>query len=209
MDMKGFESEIAEKSGQRNSLTDQMESLAQDFIGATQSFAIEMFESHVKGARHDNPEHAIELGVEGLKKLKTDLEKLVSNASEIVGRHLNQDSLWPHRESSANNARFHRFSTHRMSGNRLPDVLEEPVRLILGHVGEILIDHGFAELDGPWGKRSGAPRYNYGFPCSEKMTKIINQYAGRHEELTKVDKQIEELEHQKAQAIAASLWDKA
>ena len=117
--------------------------------------------------------------MEGLRNLKSDLQKMIEMVPSIVEEHLNNDKYWAHRGQLSYEP--YQLGPYRVQGNRVPDELSEGVRELLGYVGAILIKHGFADTKqySEWETKHGfeRPRYSYGYDCSDKMITVLKSIS--------------------------------
>ena len=212
MDGSKFDAPIRDLKEQMDTLREQMEKTCKEFLEATKEFAPTWFQKSVERAVTSQPELAKECGVNGLRSLKSDLQKLVAMIPHIVEQHVNCDKYWPHRAELPDEPEL-KFGRYHISKPRGPDELDNGVREILGYVGAILVKYGFAKTGefGNWvaGYGSERPRYRFGYDWSEKMSSVLNKYSPLYDELVKLNEKLKKVEREKAEAEAKDLWEQA
>jgi hypothetical protein len=93
---------IAELRSKQESLCLEMEQSVQAFIQASQSFAEQELRSSVEHAVTCQHDVTRRLGKEGIRPVKLELDVLIGKSPEAVLEHLNNNSLWPHRNGNFN-----------------------------------------------------------------------------------------------------------
>lgn len=188
---------IAELTSQKEALCVEMESAAQAFCRATQSFAEQEIRKSV--------EHAVTLQYEltrrlrdgGMRPIKLELEQLVGESPKIVLSHINQNSLWPHRSDVFNhpNATYSNYRSSTVSP--LPAELGRAVGEILKQTAEPLLrKHGFDFV----------PLRDV---QSEEMKTAFRRYSELYFNAAAVDRELKHAEVEEGKAEAKRLWDEA
>jgi len=174
-----------------------MESAAQAFIRATQSFAQGELRKSVEHAVTSQHELTRRLGEGGIRPIKLELEQLIGRSPEAVMSHLSQNSLWPHRSGNFNHSNV-TYSNYRTSTvSPLPVELGRAVGEILKQTAEPLLKkHGFAFV-----------------PChdvqSEEMMAAFRQYSELYFNGGVIDRELKSAELEEGKAEAKRLWDQA
>ena len=158
------------------------------------------------------PGLAKQLGVKRLHQIKSDLKALVSEAPDIVNKHINPERYWAHRGAPPDKSSDHEVASRYMiRGSRSPDELEGAVKQLLGYAGAILVKHRIAnterrddwDIDGG----GGLPRYKYGYLWSDNMMNVMRRYSELYDEWLKLHQELKEVQQQKGEAEAKDLWD--
>lgn len=212
MDASSFDAQIKDLEQQIGGLRGQMENICKEFLEVTKEFTVAWFQDRVKRAVISHPEIAKKSGLEGLRSVKSDLQKIIGMVPSIVEEHVNRDKYWPHRGKLPDEAHS-QFGRYQFHGPRAPENLDDGVREVLGYAGAILVKHGFADTgqDSEWKTEPGCDqlRYRYGYDRSEKMNGVLKQYSGLYEELVKLDNELRKAKEERAKAEAKNLWDQA
>jgi len=207
-----FDAQISDLESQIESLKVKMEDVCRAFLLATGKFAAQWFEDRAERAVTSNPETTRKVSAERLRKMKSALERLVLRIPRIVGKHVNNDKYWAHRDEMTDDL-FSYFGRYRVYGRSVPDEMDNAVREVLGYVGSLLAEYGLAEVGeykewaidylGPH------PKYRREYSWSEEMNIALMRYSELHAKLLKLSQALKEVKNQKAEAEAKSLWDKA
>jgi hypothetical protein len=207
-----FDAQISDLESQIESLKVKMEDVCRAFLLATGKFAAQWFEDRAERAVTTNPETTRKVSAERLRKMKSALERLVLRIPRIVGKHVNNDKYWAHRDEMTDDL-FSYFGRYRVYGRSVPDEMDNAVREVLGYVGSLLAEYGLAEvgeykewaIDYP----GPHPKYRREYSWSEEMNIALMRYSELHAKLLKLSQALKEVKNQKAEAEAKSLWDKA
>lgn len=189
--------QVTELKSRREAICLEMESAAQAFIRATQSFAEGELRKSVERAVTSQHELTKRLGVAGVRPIKLELEQLIGGSPEAVRSHLSQNSLWPHRNDNFNHSNV-TYSNYRTSTvSPLPVELGRAVGEILKQTAEPLLKkHGFAFV-----------------PChdvqSEEMMAAFRQYSELYFSGGVIDRELRSAELEDSKAEAKRLWDHA
>jgi len=148
IDTSRFDTKIQELEKREAALRDQMEETCQEFLQVTSKFAIEWFQSRVQQEVTSRPKLAKQLGVERLRQIKSELKALVSEAPNIVNKHINSKKYWAHRGALPDKSGDHEVVwRYSILGRRGPDELEGAVSQLLGYAGAILVKHRIANTE--------------------------------------------------------------
>ena len=205
-----FDAQIEDLETQMADLRDKMEDVCRVFQAATARFAAGWFQERAEQAVTSNPAITKKQDVEKLRKLKSALAHLVESSTELVKKHLDADKYWAHRVGLAVAPYSH---IYRVYGRSVPDELDSGVREVLGYLGSLLAEYDFAEVGEyrEWEVKYPAPHpvYRHAYDWSEDMKAILNRYADLYQKLAILSGRLKEVERQKAEAEAKSIWDQA
>ncbi len=188
---------IVQLKTQKESLCRDLESAAQAFIGATQTFAGQELRKSVKHAVTSQHELTRRLGTNGIGPIKLELEQLIAGSPAVVLSQLNQDSLWPHRGDNFNHSNV-TYSNYRTSTvSPLPVELSRAVGEILKQTGEPLLEkHGYAFVPSREVQ-------------SEEMMAAFRRYSELYFNAAAIDRELKCAEAEEGKAEAKRLWDEA
>ena len=212
IDTSRFDTKIQELEKREAALRDQMEEICQEFLQVTSKFAIEWFQSRVQQEVTSRPKLAKQLGVERLRQIKSELKALVSEAPDIVNKHINPEKYWAHRGALPDNGGDHEVAfRYKIQGRRGPDELEGAVSQLLGYAGAILVKHRIANterrVDWHVNGGGGLPGYTHGYEWSDNMMNVMRLYSELYDEWLKLHQESKEVQRQKGEAEAKDLWD--
>jgi hypothetical protein len=205
MDTSKLDAEINTADARLGQLRKEM-SVARDvLVDAVSAFASDWYETRVRNAVEGDPARAKELGVEGLRALKTDLATLQKRRPGIVNTRFTQKISWPHEsdepvDPSASNP----FMTH---GAHLPKALEEPLRTVIGAVQPLISQHGLAQDENFTG--ANEERFPYHVDAPPAVKEAAAKFSAVYDAFREIARARADAEAAKAKAEARDLWDKA
>ncbi len=213
MDTQQFDEKTQSLTTQIEELSKITEQIQQEFLQSTQTFLAQWIRSRVENAVTRKSEVSKKLGVEGLRKLKSELNQMVDDVPQLVTKHLNVDSLWAHRfklpiDTNKEYGRYHFYG----SG---PDDLNTAVRILMGYAGTLLMKYGYAEKGNrdEWDmlRQDGSQNliYKYAVHLSPDMRSKLDTYAGLYDKLITLIGELERVKEEKASYEAKNLWDQA
>lgn len=170
------------------------------------------------------PEHTQELGAEGIKSLKAEVEKLAANARAeaeaiVVDGHR---GWWPHLDEEVSNhhekpymssGQFSVFRIHKgIDPNRKvepgPSGLWPMMEQAFRRVEEPLKDAGYGIKYAIASRGTGSVRgKEYGWTGA--MVAAMDRYADMHEEMIRTVRELEDTRKRKKETEAKNLWDQA
>ncbi len=197
MNSTGSNGRLVELKSQKESLCLEMETATQAFIAATQTFAGQELRKSVEQAVTSQHELTRRLGTSGIGPMKIELDEFIAKAPEAVLSHLNQDTLWPHRNDNFSHPNV-TYSNYRSSTvSPLPVELSRAVGEILKQTAEPLLK-----------------RHGYSFVASrevqsEGMMSAFRRYSELYFQGTAVDRNLKNAEIEAGRAEAKRIWDEA
>jgi hypothetical protein len=205
LDTEKYNAEIQDLKDKIETAKADMEEACKEFLKATEEFTAGWYQESVKSGLTENAKAALELGTEGLKKLKSELNDLIARLPDLVENLVNTGK-WPHRnELPADSSRKFGISiVKELSNNYLHDYVQK----LFGHVGALLIKHGLA--DSNWDMKPGddLPTYKVAVIWSEKMDEALRKYADVCDKWINLDNDLKKVEKKKTEAEISELWDK-
>lgn len=204
MDTGNFDVKIDELTSSKKVLTGQLESLVTEYITACVEFLTTEFTERVEHAVKNRPHITKALGVDGLRGMKIELNDLIANIPDITSKHLTNDALWRHRKPVPTKLGYEFFLG-------AGDVPKKELNRIMGHVGAILVKHGYAEVGyhAEWVQGSGdIPEYGFALVSnSDGLSKILGQYEGVLKSFGQNEEALRAVLRAKEEAIAQDLWE--
>ncbi|NOX35442.1 MAG: hypothetical protein GXP56_17215 [Deltaproteobacteria bacterium] len=197
--------DVKEKLFEIDSKKIELDFLQQQFLVECKRFAARSIEGKVRFAISSNPEKTMALGKAGLTPIKSHVNKMIDNVSDLVEKIINRPELWRHTEQSLSAENFP-IDQYLAKKNKGPGIFEKPVKKILSPVGELLISHGL-DTDKNWEKNEGTVMYRLPLAWSPEMKDCMDQYNERFNELSKLVYEYESLLTQSSGIDALDLWD--
>lgn len=199
--------EINDTLNKIESKKQELDNFRDRFIDQCRVFASTQFDDLIDSAIRSNPEKIQELGVEGIAPIKQEVQEAKASLDSFVDKLLYEDDIWLYKQEEAtpDNCPFHKY---HVRGNRLPEVLEEPVKMLLSPAGEILVKHALTSNE-QWEKSGDMMRYRYGYSPTATMKDTLNEFNEKFDEFYRLLEQLQEYKRQKASNEAKDLWDKS
>ncbi|MDO8281758.1 MAG: hypothetical protein Q7U10_03925 [Thermodesulfovibrionia bacterium] len=205
MDIDRNNAEMPDIESSIESCKSEMEDACKEFLKATEEFVSEWYKNIIKSGLNANAKTAIEMGEDGLRKIKTELNELLLKLPELVEKHVNTDK-WLHRGELPEgfNRRFGINLVKDLSNNHL----RYYVQTLLGYVGGLLMKHGLA--DSKWETKSGDELPTYKVACiwPEKMENALRKYADCCDKWINLANDLTKIEKKKSESEISDLWDK-
>lgn len=176
------------------------------FVEVCAQFAKDLLESKIRSAIYSQPDRVEEIGEAGLKKMKEEVEQADSEMEEFAEDLINRDELWTHRKDNLKTTDCE-FGAYHQYGNRLPEQVEEQIRLLISPAGRILMEHHFANPK-DWENRGELHRYRYGIDWSDEQKAVMKSYGEKFSELRRLLEEKERLIAKKKGDQAIDHWDK-
>lgn len=197
--------DLKEKLFEIDSKKIELDFLQQQFLVESKRFIAQNMERCARNAVSSNPQKALSLGKEGLAPVKTKIEELTNNVSDMVDSQINREALWHHHQEDLRTDNF-KPDAYACEDGQYPADIKEALILLLSPVGKILMDH---DLDGDqnW-KNTGETVKYLGSPAwTKEMVRCITEYSDRFSELSRLVAEYEILTQQSAGNDALDLWD--
>lgn len=133
--MRDFDSEIQQVELKIEESKVEMANAYDEFMKETVEFFKEWYLEEAKRTVVNNPEIAVNLGEEKLRKLKGEVNELAGGTEKIVKEKLDIDGIWWHKVENKLD-----YVTYSI---RLPDFLQTKFEIIAGVLGVIFEGYGF------------------------------------------------------------------
>ena len=201
---KDYSKEIESKKVSITTAIDQMKKLRNDFIIGIKPFARKWIQTIVRQYIERNPEKALTLGKERLTLLKANTNKLREDIESICNDVFSSEEFWPE-------------TRELITQNQLG------IKIILGKLGTILEKFGFvktkAQTEGDlesWnqydsaGNRrefDGTTVYPHSIDIPDELKNLLEDYRKLIQKKNTLASEIKNLEFEKLQTQATTLWD--
>jgi len=187
--------------------------LHQEAAGA---FLVEWADYLVERSLSDKPHVAKGLGQEKLAEMKSKFNEILDGIREMATARVDDAVFWPHREEIGKETESNITLSYDLT-KRKNEAFHEILRYLIGQVGTLLIEYGFAETGSGSEWRpgdAGKIRYSYGLPTygvasSEQLGRANEEYGKVVEELVAATKELRQAQHAKEASEAKKLWDNA
>jgi hypothetical protein len=197
--------DVKEKLFEIDSKKIELDFLQQQFLVECKRFAAQSIEGIVRTAISLNPEKVFALGKTNLKPIKDQVNDVIDTVSDLVETIINQPELWLHTRQTLATNRFP-SDQYLLKNKQGPEILETALKKILSPIGELLITHGL-DTDKNWKKDQESFLFRHPLDWSKEMTKCIEQYNERFNELANLVQEYETLSKKSSGNDALDLWD--
>ena len=214
MDVSEIDKKIKEGEEKIVALYGGMANSCKEFLEATKQFAAEWIEKQAETTSvKTHPDITNRLSEEEIAQLKKEVGQLAARIPELVECHVTQDDLWAHRKKELLGADASSLPPYFISHNHVPTALDNAVREVLGHLGEVLVRRDLAKDDEYSNMTvNGALRYRRyrgAVNWSPGMRTHITNYSDFYKNFEELYWNLKRLKRQKEEAQAKRLWDKA
>lgn len=191
MDIKSLEKELEGLEKQKKELENRLDNKILEFFEQLRSPADSWIRDHIKRKIQGNPKHALELGTEGLGKLRQKMDLLLGQLPEIIDKIKDDKKEWPHKREYSYAAGEPFFT--------------KCFRAVIGNVGVLINEFGFSE--GDWRKENGQYRYQYNPGFEENKVRAIDEYKEIKKTYDSISLQVHTKNMELTKAKADELWD--
>jgi hypothetical protein len=221
---ENLEENIRTKEKELLTLCATMEKIKKQFITNAGLFASEWYEKTSKQYITKYPDATLSLGATKISELKTRISELKEEASKIAQVVLSEQDVWWH-ENPKHNVDVSQYDLlgNDQVGNKFPEILDKPVRFVLGELGKILEEFGyniattvsFRPYQEYWFftekslKAHFRPYFPHSLQWSETMQQTIRQYSEVFRKALKVVDEIERVKQEIKRVQILNLWDQA
>jgi hypothetical protein len=214
---------IQQKERQLSPLRGRMEEIRQQFIQELTNFATKWYQDTAKQYVIKYSEITFSLKKEKLAEMKTRVSTLVKDSDRIVKKVLSNPQIWWHLEPHLHDTvtQYDQLGNDSV-GNKFPEKIDNPIRQVLGELGDILEQYGYRVTTNPnmkasypefWfytpegSKKETQPYYPHLIEWSEQMQNTIYSYNTLFQKAIQLYIQIQKLKDEKKQRQASQLWD--
>lgn len=188
----------------------ELELIQKEFISECELFLKSKIDEFTKLSIKSNLKKVENLGKKGLLKMKKQIDEL--NIKDLVNTYINKDDLWLFRqkEITSYNCEFGKYFMDE-NINKIPDIIEDSVRLLFSPIGKILMDFGLIDTDmkkfQDWKISGERVRYRWGFECSKGMKETMIKLNKSFKELHYLLKERESFKMDIEGDKALNLWE--
>ena len=205
MSLSKFDKKIRRLRRKEAKLIEKMESLRLAFIESTDKFISSWCSKYVEHVVTFHPEVTRVIELDGLKRIKSELQELIVYVRGVSKEKLVSRDLWSH---------FYRETQIPLEdyfySNKRPRVLDDIIRWLLSGVAPLLARHGYQEAANELEAIATNPlRRDNRLDWSSEMDGIIESYSDLHKALSDVIGEIKNIESERIRAEAKDLWERA
>jgi uncharacterized coiled-coil protein SlyX len=197
MDTSQYDAAIEKLSQDIVEQKKQLEATRYEIRDLIKETAINWFRKEVQDTLTSDAERSKELGIEGLRPLRSDLDKLIASVPELV-EQITADKYWAHCRTLPTVP----FQSQQILKNEYPDVIYDNLRNLFWHVGPILTRYGFK----PYGYSD--QKYNSGLVLPDEIDKKLRGYKEQYRSLNSLNDKLISTKRDKSGAEINDLWGK-
>jgi len=217
-----YDSQIAAKQKELETYKQDLEAIKQQFIKDSSAFVANWYEETAKSYVISESANTLKIGKERLSEMKLRVSELKAKAEKIVNEILSNPSLWWH--LSPESKEISNYPYEQYDVNRMPEILDKPLRRALGLLGAILGDYGYNVTTKisysispvSWLDTSiytyGKPPvlfYPNAFACSNEMFLTLKRYNETYKKAFSAYHEVRRLQLEKQNLQASALWGSA
>jgi hypothetical protein len=219
-----IEKNIQTKEKELQTLCITMEKIKKQFTADTGLFASEWYEKTSKQYITKYPDITLSLSPNKISALKIEVNKLKEKANKIAENVLSEKQTWWHEEPKPNvDISQYDLLGNDQVGNKFPEIIDKPVRFVLGELGKILEEFGyniattisFRPYQEYWffteqrPKAHFRPFFPHSLEWSEAMQQTMRRYSEVFRKAVKVADEIERARQEIKKVQIMNLWDQA
>ena len=159
----------------KNDLND----LIQPLIEAHKEFMIEFTNQYIDSVIKKNPDKIENCTKQEIGEIKNQVKKIQDSIPEIIETKLTENGFWPHQKKIEEDLTdFNKYFDKEFESNKFQN-MDELEREIIGWLGKIFIDNDFIvdDIKKSWDKGEEKLVYRYGFPHSDRISKLNISYS--------------------------------
>ncbi|MBI4843314.1 MAG: hypothetical protein HY809_03190 [Nitrospirae bacterium] len=182
-----------------------LENACKEFLKATEEYLAEWYQKCAKSGLIANAKAAVDLGTEGLRRIKGEMNDLIKKLPELIDAQVNTKK-WPHRGSLPDDC-SRKFGISFVKELRT-EHLEDAVHGLFGHIGALLVRHNLS--DGDWDMKIGyeLPTYRMTAAWTENMESALRKYADACDVWINLATELKKVEKKVTEAEISDLWDR-
>jgi hypothetical protein len=212
---------LVKKESELLSLRSAMQGIRLQFINAMSDFAAKWYEETARQYIKKYSEVSFNLPTNSFGDLKKKVRSLVDQSKEISERVLTQPGIWWHEKPELHTAvsQYDQLGNQQV-GNKYPELIERPVRIVLGELGIILAEFGFnvetAVTHGPshqeyWFQKSDekiiSPYFPHMLEWTKPMQETIEEYNQQYKQALVKLQEIQTIKDEIKKRKIIELWD--
>jgi len=212
---------LAIKENELLSLCAIMQEIRVKFIISTSDFAAKWYEETAKQYIKKYSEISLNLSTDSFGDLKKKVKMLVAESKEISEKVLGQSGIWWHEKPELHSAvsQYDQLGNQQV-GNKYPEVVDRPVRIVLGELGGILEEFGFrvrtSVTFGPHNEeywfekteeKTTSPYFPHMLEWSKQMQETLNEYNQLYKQAMLLLQSIQMIRDEIKKRKIIDLWD--
>jgi len=212
---------LATKESELFSLCSIMQKIKLQFINDISDFAAKWYEETARQYIKKYSEVSLNLSTESFGDLKKKVKRLVAGSKEISEKVLGQSGIWWHERPELHSAvsQYDQLSDQQV-GNKYPEVIDRPVRIVLGELGIILEEFGFSVRTGVtygphneeyWFEKTEdkttSPYFPHMLEWSKQMQETLSEYNQLYKQAMLVLQTIQTIKDEIKKRKIIDLWD--
>jgi hypothetical protein len=212
---------LATKESELFSLCSIMQKIKLQFINDISDFAAKWYEETARQYIKKYSEVSLNLSTESFGDLKKKVKRLVAGSKEISEKVLGQSGIWWHERPELHSAvsQYDQLGDQQV-GNKYPEVIDRPVRIVLGELGIILEEFGFSVRTGVtygphneeyWFEKTEdkttSPYFPHMLEWSKQMQETLSEYNQLYKQAMLVLQAIQTIKDEIKKRKIIDLWD--
>jgi hypothetical protein len=212
---------LVKKESELLSLRSVMQEKKLQFINVMSDFAEKWYEETARLYIKKYSEVSFNLPTNSFGDLKKKVRSLIAESNEISERALTQPGIWWHEKPELHSAvsQYDQLGNQQV-GNKYPELIERPVRIVLGELGIILEEFGFnvetTVTHGPrhqeyWFQKSEekiiSPYFPHMLEWSKPMQETIEEYNQLYKQALLKLQEIQTIKDEIKKRKIVDLWD--
>lgn len=201
MDTSQYDAAIEKLSQDIEEQMKQLEATRYEIRDLIKETTIYWFNKEVQNTLASDPERSKKLGIEGLRPLRSDLDKLIALVPELAEQNT-ADKYWAHCRTLPTVP----FQSQQILSNEYPNVLYDNLRNLFWHVGSILARYGF-KVQG-----YSDQKYDSGLmlpgEIDKKLRDVNKRYEEQYRNLNSLNDKFISTKREKSDAEIKDLWSK-
>lgn len=201
---------IEDKKKQKQEVLKQMEDKKESYLTELSKFTYDWFEKETLSTIKSNADKVVELGADRAKKLKSEIETLKDNVSNLIMKYMDEDYLWWHTNETK--------TSYYSYDHRLLDIHERKIKIMFGELGNIFITYGLVKAGSKYNRHHSSGwihdgygdkslvKYGYGLSYLRELLDVNKEYLGLIEKAQDINEQIEDIEDKKKRENIEDWW---
>jgi hypothetical protein len=205
MSVSKFDKKIRKLRYKEKKIITRMEKQRQEFIKATETFVSSWYSKYVENVVKSYPEVTKLIDLDGVKSIKSELQKLIEEVQRVVEERLSSKELWSHFYQET-----HMSMEDFIYNVKKPRMIDDVIRSLLAGAISLLAKHGYEKAAHELDTVLGNPlRRDDRLDWSSTMDATIKSYFDLHKQLSDINAKIRNTERERVLAEAEDLWKRA
>jgi hypothetical protein len=212
---------LATKESELFSLCSIMQKIKLQFINDISDFAAKWYEETARQYIKKYSEVSLNLSIDSFGDLKKRVKRLVAESKAISEKVFAQPYIWWHERPELHSAvSLYDQLGDQQVGNKYPEVIDRPIRIVLGELGIILEEFGFSVRTGVtygphneeyWFEKTEdkttSPYFPHMLEWSKQMQETLNEYNQLYKQAMLVLQSIQTVKDEIKKRKIIDLWD--